>query len=197
MALLNVLKTNKNVRRIFGKRELEIISKQVKGFPLTQSERNRMSRDIKPKFEVMKEIARYEDEFKLEKGQENWKIIEKTVDLILKDKLHENIQAILLFGSFVNRSLTIRSDIDIGVVLKKDISLREATLFRIRIAGEANEKIDIQVFNTLPQKIKREIAKNHQVLYKKSEFDNIDFSIKYLKDDDYFIRMKKIFEVEV
>ena len=62
--------------------------------------------------------------------------------------------------------------------------------------GELPEKADVQVFNILPQKIKREIARNHKVLYKKDDYNNINFSIKYLKDEDYFIRMNKIFGVE-
>ena len=169
---------------------------QLDGLQLKQSEKNRLSRDIKPKLEFIKEIAEFRDEFKLEKNQDNKKLIEKAVDIILKDELRENIMAVLLFGSFADNTFTKSSDIDICVVFKGDISLKKATEFRIRVSGQLPNKVDVQVFNILPQKIKRDISRNHKVLYKDNEYDNIDFSIRYLKDDDYFIRMNKIFGVE-
>ena len=193
LILKEFLKSNINARKIFGKKELEIIFRQLDGLQLKQSERNRLSRDIKPKFEFINEVAKFESEFKIEKNQNNKKMIKKAVDLILDDKLNDNIKAILLFGSFADNSFTERSDIDICVVFKADISLKEATEFRIRVSGQLPEKADVQVFNILPQKIKKDIARNHKVLYRDKDYDNTGFSIKYLKDDDYFIRMKKIF----
>ena len=190
--LSEFLRQNKNSRRIFGKKELEIILKQLEGLPLTQSERNRLSRDIKPKLEFIKEISKFENEFELKKDQDARKIIEKAVQLILNDELKDSIKAILLFGSHVNGIVTPRSDIDVCVVFDS-ISLKEATKFRIRLLGNFSVKMDIQVFNTLPQKIKRSIARNHKVLYKREDYDNTNFTIKYLKDDDYFIRMKEVF----
>lgn len=194
--LIQILKTNGNARRLFGRREIEIMLKQLEGLKLKQSEKNRLSRDIKPKLEFIKEIAEFKDEFKLEKNQDNKKLIEKAVGIILKDELREDIMAALLFGSFADNTFTKSSDIDICVVFKGNISLKKATEFRIRIAGQLPDKVDVQVFNVLPQKIKRDIARNHKVLYKDNEYDNIGFSIKYLKDEDYFIRMNKIFGVE-
>jgi predicted nucleotidyltransferase len=196
MSLLRFLKECKSTRKVFGRRELEIIEKQLFGFNLTQSEKNRLSRDIRKKFEFIKEVNKFRDGFKLEKNQNNKKIIEKALNIILKDKLKDNIKAVLLFGSFADNTFTKRSDIDICVVFNKDLSLKEATLFRIRVAGELPEKVDVQVFNILPQKIKREIARNHKMLYKTREYDNINLSIRYLKDADYFLRMEKIFGAE-
>jgi|SRR3989338_3062418 len=190
--LSEFLRQNKNARRIFGKKEIEIILKQLDGLTLTQSERNRLSRDIKPKLEFMKEISRFENEFELKKDANNLIIIEKAVQLILQDEFKDRIEAILLFGSHAKGIVTKRSDIDICVVFT-NISLEEATKFRIRILGNFSDKVDIQVFNTLPQKIKRSIARNHKVLYKNDDYDNTNFIIKYLKDEDYFIRMNKIF----
>ena len=190
--LLNeFLKQNRNARRIFGKKELEIIFKQIDGLPLTQSERNRLSRDIKPKLQFIKEISRFEDEFELKKDQDAKKIINKAVNLILQDKLKEKIQAILLFGSRVNGIVTPRSDIDICVVFD-EIKRDEADRFRIRILGNFSTNEDIQVFNALPQKIKRSIAKSHKILYKKEDFDNSLFTIRHLKDEDFFIRARRI-----
>ncbi len=190
------LKGNKNSRKIFGKKELEIIFRQLDGFPLMQSEKNRLSRDIKPKLRFISEINKFKDEFELKKNQDNKKIIEHAVAVLLEDKLKNNINSILLFGSFADKSFTKRSDIDICVVFKKKISLKEATQFRIRIAAQVPKKLDIQVFNVLPQKIKREIARNHKILFKHKDYDDINFSIRYLKDQDYFIRRDKILEAE-
>src|SRR3989344_9499856 len=94
LALKKFLKNNKNARKIFGKKELEIIFRQLDGLQLKQSERNRLSRDIKPKFEFINEVAKFESEFKIEKNQDNKKMIKKAVDLILDDKLNDNIKAI-------------------------------------------------------------------------------------------------------
>lgn len=196
MNLLEFLKDNKNTRKIFGKREIEIIFKQLEGMQLTQSERNRLSRDIRPKFEFIREVNNYKYEFNLKQNQNNNKIINETVKIILEDELKDDITSILLFGSFVDKSFTKESDIDICVIFK-EITLKEATRFRIRISGKISEKVDIQVFNILPMKIKREISKNHKILYKTNEFDNINFSIRYLKDEDFLIRIKKIFGVSI
>ena len=195
MALLKFLKDNENTRKIFGKRELEIIFKQLDGMPLKQSERNRLSRDIKPKFEFIREVDNYKEEFNLKQNQNNKKIINEAVKIILEDELKEKIISILLFGSSADKSFTRKSDIDICVIFK-EVTLKEATNFRIRISGQLSKKVDIQVFNVLPMKIKKEIAKNHKILYKTNRFDNINFSIRYLKDEDFFINIKKIFGAE-
>ncbi len=191
LELKDVIKKN-DARRIFGRKEIGIILKQLDGVALTQSEKNRLSRDIRPKLEFIKEISKFQGEFELKKGSDNLKVISKIVQLILEDELKERINAILLFGSRVRGIVTNRSDIDIAAVFK-DISPEEATRFRIRISKELSEKADIQVFNTLPQKIKREIAKDHIILYKSKNFDNQSFTIRYLKDNDYFIRKRNIF----
>lgn len=196
MSLIHFLKSSPKARKIFGHRELEIIGKQLAGFPLTQSEKNRLSRDIRPKLDFVKEISPFEDEFKLIKNQDNKKMIEDAVAVILADKLKPQIKAILLFGSFADNSFTVRSDIDLCVLFQKDLSSEETTRFRIRVLGQLPDKFDVQVFNDLPQKIKKDIARNHRVLYEEKTFDNLDFSIQYLKDDDYFIRMDKIFGAE-
>ncbi len=194
MKLLDLFKSD-NARKIFGKKEIIIVEKQLEGMPLTQSERNRLSRDIKPKLEFIKEISEFKNEFRLQKDQNNKEIIKKATKVILNDEIKENIKTILLFGSFADNSFTKRSDIDICVVFRKDISLKEATKFRIRVSGELPDKVDIQVFNILPFKIKKDIARNHKILYRAIDFDNINFSIRYLKDDDYLIRMKHIIEI--
>ena len=138
-------------------------------------------------------MSEFKEEFKLKSNQENKKIIETAVSAALCDELGENIDSILLFGSFADNSFNPHSDIDICAVFKKGISAKDAALFRIRVSGELPEKVDVQVFNTLPSKIKKSIALNHKVLYKGGVHDTTEFLMKHSQDRGYFTRMEKIF----
>lgn len=166
MSLLNFLKTNKNARKVFGKRELKIIEKQLLGVKLTQSEKNRLSRDIRPKLEFIKEAARFSEEFKLKKSSEIKKMIEEAKEVILNDSFFKRIKDIVLFGSAVENNLTFKSDIDIAVTFDR-INLKEATLFRGRVSGRVNPRVDVQVYNILPDKIKKEIEGKGKSLHQK------------------------------
>jgi len=166
MNLIQFLERNENTRKIFGQRELKIIEKQLNGINLTQSEKNRLSRDIRKKFKFIKEISKFEEDFDLKKSKIVKEITNEAKEVILQDKYFKKIKKIILFGSVVENKLTFRSDIDIAVEFDK-ISLREATAFRKRISGKENDKIDIQIFNVLPKKIQKEINKKGKVVYKK------------------------------
>lgn len=166
MSLLSFLQKNELARRVFGRRELKIIEKQLLGINLTQSERNRLSRDIRKKLEFIQAIARFEGEFALKKGAETKKKIEEVTEIILKDIHHSRIKAVILFGSFVENTFTFHSDLDFAVVFE-GINLKEATLFRKRVLGKAPEKADIQVYNLLPDKIKKEIDQKGKILYER------------------------------
>ena len=158
MAILHFLKTSPEARKIFGKRELEIIEKQLLGISLTQSEKNRLSRDIRQKLEFVKELSIYIKEFKLKKGAIIKQIINETKEIILQDVLYKNIKNIFLFGSTSENKRHMSSDIDIGIEFYT-ISLKDATEFRKRILGKVNSLVDIQVYNILTNKIKKEIEK--------------------------------------
>src|SRR3989338_5234382 len=101
MNILNSLKKSENMRKIFGKKELIIIEKQLMGIRLKPSEKTRLSRDIRKKFEAIKELSPFINNFNLKHGE------------ITK------------------------------------------------------EKIDLQVFNALPEKIKSEILKKGKVIYER------------------------------
>ena len=168
MRFINFLKTNVNTRKIFGKRELKIIEKQLRGINLTQSEKNRLSRDIRKKLEFIGGAARFSNEFNLKKGFEIKKIINDTMEAVKKDHLFRSVIKIVLYGSAVERQLTFRSDIDIAVEFS-EITLKNATLFRMRILGNVDRMVDIQVYNVLPEKIKKEIDEKGRILYKKQK----------------------------
>ena len=93
-------------------------------------------------------------------------IIKEVKEEILNNDLSKDIKKIILFGSAVDKKFTFRSDIDIAVVFDK-ISLKDATLFRKKILGRVSQKVDIQVYNYLPEKIKKEINKKGKALYER------------------------------
>lgn len=150
-------------RKLFGKKEIEIINKQLHGYELTQSEKNRLSRDIRKKFEFIKKVSKYQDEFKLKKGLYTQNMIEDALKIILNDQYNNKIKEIFLFGSFVSGNFIWRSDIDIGI--SGNFSKKEATEFRIRTLGQLPEKFDLQIFEFLPEKIQKSILKNKKILY--------------------------------
>ena len=164
MSLLNFIKTHPEMRRIFGKKELQVIEKQLQGISLTQSEKNRLSRDIRKKFEIIKELSHLSNEFDIKKGAEIKEIIEETKEIILSDELSKKIKRIILYGSVVSNEIAQSSDIDVAVEFTA-INEKEALLFRKRILGKTNERIDVQVFNVLPEKIKKSM--NERVLYER------------------------------
>lgn len=165
MSLLDFLRSNKNTRKIFGNRELKIIEKQLYGINLTQSEKNRLSRDIREKFDFMKEAVRFSDEFELKKASIIKNIVMEAREVILNNPSFKRVKRIVLYGSAVENKLTFKSDIDI-VVEFSDITLKEATLFRKSISGRVDSRIDVQVYNYLPEKIKKEIEDKGKILYK-------------------------------
>jgi predicted nucleotidyltransferase len=160
---MNTLK-KEEARTIFGKKELEIIEKQLLGMKLTQSEKNRLSRNIRKKLEIIKELSKYQNEFNLKHSAELKRRIEEIKENILKSEYFQNIKRIILFGSTAEKSHIFRSDIDIAVDFN-NITLKEATKFRIKF--NYNDKIDLQVYNTLPEKIKLEIEKKGKIIYER------------------------------
>jgi len=162
-SLLGFIKENKDLRAIFGVRELKIIEKQLLGINLTQSEKNRLSRDIRKKFRVIKEISKYAEEFELKKASEIQRIVQVVKEDILSSEYFPKIKKIYLFGSSVKNERTFRSDIDIAVEFINNVSLKEATEFRVKFSDK--DGIDVQVLNVLPEKIKKSILNNHKILY--------------------------------
>ena len=150
MGLLELVKHEKAMRKIFGQQELKIIEKQLLGINLSASEKTRLSRDIRPKFEIVKELSDFKNEFNLKKAQEIKYLINEAKEVILEHPMKRNIKKILLFGSTVENQRTFRSDIDIAVIFDK-INLRDATKFRIKVLGNFDDKMDVQVYSTLPE----------------------------------------------
>ena len=166
MSLLSTIKKDKNIRRIFGERELVIIEKQLLGVALKPSEKTRLSRDIRKKFEAINALAPFANEFKLKHGAIINGLINETKEVITENKLIPTIKRIILFGSAAEHQLTLRSDIDIAVEFER-ITEQEAVRFRLDVMRKINEKVDIQVYNLLPDKIKKEIELKGKKLYER------------------------------
>ncbi len=166
MELLQFLKSHEESRKIFGERELKIVEKQLWGVRLTQSEKNRLSRDIRKKFAFIKDVSKFIDEFSLKKGVEVKKLIEEAKYVILQSTYFPHIAQIILFGSSADNQRSLRSDIDIAVKFDK-INGKNASEFRINVLGRVSEKTDVQVYNILPEKIKKEIDEKGKVIYER------------------------------
>ena len=136
------------------------------GINLKPSEVIRLSRDIRKKFNAIKDLSNFSEEFKLKKGAYIKEMIEEAKEVIMESKEFYRIKKIILFGSAAENQLTFRSDIDIAVEFS-DINTKEATLFRVNISSKINDRVDIQVYNVLPNKIKKEINEKGKVLYEK------------------------------
>lgn len=162
--LIYFLKSNKSSRKIFGQREIKIIEKQLYGINLTQSEKNRLSRDIREKLKLIKELSKFEDEFRLKKGAKIKEIIEETKEVILEDELSKKIKKIFLFGSTAERQRSFRSDIDIAIEFK-EINKEDAKLFMKRMFGKLKEGVHINIYNIVPDKIKKEIDEKGEVIF--------------------------------
>lgn len=168
MGLRSVLESAPEIRKIFGRRELAIIDKQMRGVRLTQSEKNRLSRDIRRKFAAIAALAPHSAEFRLKPGSEAKRELEDAKEAILESSLSREIRRIIAYGSFVEGTLSLSSDIDVAVEFEK-ISPREATRFRREVSAKVSEKIDVQVYNMLPEKVRKEIRAKGRILYERAD----------------------------
>src|SRR3989338_8161556 len=142
MNFINTLKKDKEIRKIFGKRELIIIEKQLSGVQLKPSEKTRLSRDIRKKFEVIKALAPFLNEFELKHGAITKEIIQNTIEIIKEHQWFWKVSEIILFGSKATKRFHLFSDIDIAVKFE-NINEKDAFEFRKEISGRTNNKVDI------------------------------------------------------
>jgi len=88
-----------------------------------------------------------------------------TSELANSLKSKKVIFAIILFGSYATGKQKPLSDVDICIITKKDISLKE----KVEIAGYASKKIDISFFWDMPPAIRYNVIKEGKILYNKNE----------------------------
>ncbi|MBU1930159.1 nucleotidyltransferase domain-containing protein [Candidatus Micrarchaeota archaeon] len=165
--MLSLVRSNPALRRLFGKRELVIIEKQVLGVSLSQSERNRLSRDIRPKFRAVLELAPFAAEKNLKKGSQIKELVEEAKEVFLEHRLASRIIRVWLFGSTVENKRLLRSDVDLAVKFDS-ISAKEALLFRKETLAVLPAQLDVLVFNELPSKIKEEIQFKGRIVFERA-----------------------------
>lgn len=165
MDFLEFLQQHPDSRKVFGKRELVIIRKQLLGLRLTQSERNRLSRDIRRKLNFVEDLARFRDDFRLSHGAQLKKALNEAKEVILDDPVGSLVSRIILFGSVLSGDMTLTSDIDIAIDVP-GISVRDATVLRRRLLGKLPEHVDVQVYSTLPTTLRNAVDKG-KVLFRR------------------------------
>ncbi|MDP2717762.1 MAG: nucleotidyltransferase domain-containing protein [Candidatus Micrarchaeota archaeon] len=154
------------MRRIFGKRELAIIQKQAWGVALSQSEKNRLSRDIRKKLEAVNALApRFSDDFRLKKGAALNERVGEVLDSIKKDPFFNQVTRVWLYGSSVQGLRHLGSDVDVAVEFK-EISETDAGGFRKRVLGQFEKDVDVQVYGWLPKEVKAEV-RNGKMIYER------------------------------
>lgn len=183
MSLLKEVEENKDLREIFGKRELEIIKKQLKGTPLKYSEQVRLSRDIRKKFEVIKQLSQFSKEFGLKwkgerkgrpKGSKSKKkqpekkpeqtpipkpapkkdIFKEAQEIILKDQYARYIRKIYKYNSAL-------------IIHFSGLSSRNRKNFIIRIKPKVDSKVDVKVYGLLRSNERRDIIQNGKIVWEK------------------------------
>lgn len=147
-----------NLRLLFGKKELEIIEKQRHNVPLTQSEKNRLSMIIKPKIEIVKTWQPPS----LEKGSAITEKIEHACSAILATKYGKSIKRIFLFGSQIDGTARIDSDIDLAV----DIDVKDYLHTSAWLQSVCPEGFDVSILESLP--FKDDVIKNGRCIYQNS-----------------------------
>ena len=141
---------------IFTKKELEVMDKKIKNKKLTQVDSNYLTRFIRPK---LKEMTSIDSKFLLDKMKYNQKIksIEGKVRKIILKSI-KDVQAIVIYGSAIQTNYKEYNDIDILIVTKNKISLKEKyqKIIEIKkILKKHQIKADIELYD------KKTIEKNY------------------------------------
>jgi len=105
--------------RILTNKEKDIIKKRILNKKLSQLERNRLSRSIRPK---LREISLIDSKSILEKIDYNPKIIsiENKIIKVIKNNIQQ-VDSIILYGSVIQNNYHEYNDIDIMIVTKSKI----------------------------------------------------------------------------
>ncbi|MEK6859507.1 MAG: nucleotidyltransferase domain-containing protein [Nanoarchaeota archaeon] len=180
--------------QILTNKEIKIINKKLSNKKLSQIERNRLSRSIRPK---LKEISKIDSESLLKRLEyiPDSITIENTLIKVIKENVPD-VDSIILYGSVVQNNYREYNDIDIMVVTKKKVYETEKEKWKkireiINILNENNIIADIVMISkeNLLSSYKGDPTliyqlKDHKVIYGKLkipdriELDNIDLSLK-------------------
>ena len=178
---------------ILSDREKKIIEKKMTGKKLSQTERNRLSRSIRPK---LREISKIDSKQILEKIDYNPKSIsiENKITRVIKETL-KDVDSIILYGSAIQTNYHEYNDIDIMIVIKEKITPEYQKYKKIselkKILKESQIVSDIEIiskdslingYKNSPTLIYQ--LKDSKIIYgkikipKKIELYNIDLQMK-------------------
>jgi hypothetical protein len=99
----------------------------------------------------------------------------KRIPVLEQIKLHPNVLAIYLFGSYAKSKANPISDIDIAVILDNPTKEIEAD-----IGSLYSEKIDLVLFHRLPLYIRFEVFKYGQEIFNRDEKKLLEIKRKVL-----------------
>jgi len=188
---------------ILTDKEMQIINKRLSNKRLSQIERNRLSRSIRPK---LKEVSKIDSENLLRRLDyvPDSISIENTIIKIIKENIPK-VDSIILYGSVVQNNYAKYNDIDIMIVTKTKIYETEKEKWKkirevIGILKDNNIIADIEMisrdgllnsYKSSPTLIYQ--LKDIKMIYGKMkipsriELDNIDLSLKldwsYVEDE--------------
>ncbi|MHA1352031.1 MAG: nucleotidyltransferase domain-containing protein [Candidatus Heimdallarchaeaceae archaeon] len=115
------------------------------------------------------------------------KIINKYLQKIVeKAKKDSDVIGVILFGSYLQNYGF--NDIDIALVTKEGIDERTSIKKRVEYLAELPEKFDIQIYQTLPLAVKKEVLEG-KVLYETKELYEIAY--KTIKDYERFRKYRE------
>lgn len=167
MTLIDELKENPELRKLFGKQELLIVEKQLLGVVLKPSEKTRLSRDIRKKFQAIASLIPFQKEFALKRASVVKDITNDTVHFLQTTPYAPRIRRIIVFGSTAENSRRLLSDIDIAVEFAA-ISEKDAVKFRLEMIRKVHKSVDLQIYNVLPEKIKKRIDLHGKTVYQRT-----------------------------
>jgi predicted nucleotidyltransferase len=174
---------------ILSNKEIEVVVKRLSNKHITQTESNYLSRSIRPKlksaeFAANNGILSLLDYKRKRHERENSILRKKIIEAVRKNlriKLFKDIQAILLFGSYVRNSHVNYRDIDAMIVLNKRVWKTSAQKNKL----EKNIESNIGIKTDINLVVYRELIKilpynpflqtqleHHEVLYGKINLTN-------------------------
>ncbi len=137
---------------ILSRREIEVVMKRLKNKHITQTESNYLSRSIRPKLKAA-EFASSNKllsllDYRRKKYEREDTVLRKNILLALKDII-KDVQAVVVFGSYIMNQHTNYQDIDIMVVLRRKIwgSVVEKHKIEERISSLLRFRADIILNN--------------------------------------------------
>ena len=116
-------------------------------------------------------------------------LFDKYFKVIEEIKNNENVDSLILFGSYSQNKQKKLSDLDLAVLFKPDTSQKEKT----KVLSNGSEELDLTDFNELPLPLQYKIVFYGRVLKNQEKINAIKFKIKnqYLDFIPYLKRSAK------